>query len=62
MGENVKHPVKATTRTLEVVKALKHLNRAGVTELATELNLSKSVVHNHLSTLIEHEYVVKEDG
>ena len=62
MGEGAKHPVQATTRTFEIIELLKRLDRAGVTELAEELDLSKSAVHNHLSTLAEHEYVVKEDG
>jgi DNA-binding IclR family transcriptional regulator len=59
MGEEAKHPVKATARTLEIIQALKQLDWAGVTELAERLNTSKSVVHNHLSTLEEHDYVIK---
>jgi DNA-binding IclR family transcriptional regulator len=63
MGDKAKHPVKATVRTLEIIAALKQLNWAGVTELADRLDTSKSVVHNHLSTLKEHDYVVKgKDG
>jgi DNA-binding IclR family transcriptional regulator len=63
MGDEAKHPVKATVRTLEIIEALKELDRAGVTELAERLGTSKSVVHNHLSTLKEHDYVTKgEDG
>lgn len=59
MGEQAKHPVKATARTLELIAALKELDCAGVTELAERLDTSKSVVHNHLSTLEEHDYVIK---
>mgnify|MGYP000403934399 CR=1 FL=1 len=59
MGDEAKHPVKATARTLEIIKTLKRLDWAGVTELATQLDTSKSVVHNHLSTLEEHDYVIK---
>lgn len=63
MGDEAKNPVKATARTLEIVKALKQPGWAGVTELAERLDTSKSVVHNHLSTLEEHDYVVKtEEG
>lgn len=63
MGDKAKHPVKATARTLEIVEALKQLDWAGVTELAERLDTSKSVVHNHLSTLEEHDYVIKSaDG
>jgi DNA-binding IclR family transcriptional regulator len=62
MGKKAKHPVKATARTLELIAALKSLDRAGVTELAEHLDVSKSVVHNHLSTLEEHDYVVRGEG
>lgn len=59
MGDDAKHPVKATARTLEIISALKEFDWAGVTELAERVDTSKSVVHNHLSTLEEHDYVVK---
>ena len=34
---------------------------ASITELADHLDLTKGTVHNHLSTLREHRFVVKED-
>jgi DNA-binding IclR family transcriptional regulator len=61
MGEEAKHPVKATARTLEIIEALKQIECAGVTELAEQLDTSKSVIHNHLSTLEEHDYVIKSE-
>jgi DNA-binding IclR family transcriptional regulator len=61
MGKQAKHPVQATARSLELVETLKELDCAGVTELAARLDMSKSAVHNHLSTLQEHEYVVRND-
>lgn len=55
------------TRTIDAVRtacglldALQEHGPAGVTRLAEELDLSKSVVHSHLATLTECEYVVKE--
>ncbi|GAA0312983.1 IclR family transcriptional regulator [Halarchaeum salinum] len=54
--------VQATRTSLEIVEALVRLGGAGVTELASELDLPKSTVHNHLNTLHSAEYVVKEDG
>jgi DNA-binding IclR family transcriptional regulator len=62
MGGSVeaKNPVGATEKTLRILGALKDLNGAGVTELASTLDISKGSVHNHLTTLEEHEYVVKE--
>lgn len=51
--------VQATQTSFRILEALVRLNGAGVTELATELNLPKSTVHNHLNTLHTIEYVVK---
>jgi DNA-binding IclR family transcriptional regulator len=60
MGETAKHPVRTSERTLEIMEALQELNGARVTELASHLDTGKSTIHNHLSTLLEHEYVTKE--
>jgi DNA-binding IclR family transcriptional regulator len=62
MGDGAKHPVRTTSRTIEIVEGLKRLGGAGVTELADELGTTKSTVHNHLSTLEEHEYVINDGG
>lgn len=43
-----------------VIDALRRLEGARVTELADELDMSKSTVHDHLSTLRAHHYVVKD--
>jgi DNA-binding IclR family transcriptional regulator len=52
--------LKTVQRAFDVVRALQDLDGAGVTELAEELGLSKSSTYNYLSTLREHQYVVKE--
>lgn len=57
-----KNPVGATAKTLRILDALKRFDGAGVTELANELDLSKGTVHNHLSTLEENEFVVKDES
>lgn len=62
MGKKAKHPVQTTAKTLEIIEAIKALDGAGVTELADEVAMGKSAVHNHLSTLEEYEYVNQEDG
>ncbi|MFC6864220.1 IclR family transcriptional regulator [Halomicroarcula sp. GCM10025817] len=62
MGKEAKHPVQTTAKTLEIIEAIKSLGGAGVTELADEVAMGKSAVHNHLSTLEEYEYVSKADG
>lgn len=61
MGDQAKHPVQTTARTFEIIEMLKELESAGVTELADRLDMGKSAVHSHLSTLEEYEYVVKSD-
>lgn len=54
-------PVKATLTSFRIIEALKAHDGAGVTELATELDLSKGAVHKHLNTLRDIGYVVKQD-
>ena len=58
--KKAKNPVGATDKTLRIIEELKSRDGAGITELAEALDMSKGTVHNHLSTLQEHEYVVKE--
>ena len=60
MTDGAKHPVRTTEKTLQLVEALRESEGAGVTELADRVDMGKSAVHNHLSTLREHGYVVKE--
>lgn len=55
-----KNPIKAARNSFRIVQAVRRLNGAGVTELANELGLNKSSVHNYLSTLREDEYIRKE--
>lgn len=55
-------PVDAVEKTLELIAALQDHGEAGVTTLATELEISKSTVHNHLRTLAQRGYVVGENG
>lgn len=54
--------VQATETSLRIVDALRTLDGAGITELADQLSLPKSTVHNHIQTLRHHEYVTKIDG
>lgn len=59
MEKQAKNPVHTTAKTLRLIEILKQFQSAGVTKLASELNMGKSAVHNHLSTLEEAGYVVK---
>jgi len=62
MQEQTDIPVKATRVSFEVVEALRTLDGAGVSEIASHLGLPKSTVHDHLRTLEELALVVNEDG
>ncbi|ESP87069.1 IclR family transcriptional regulator [Candidatus Halobonum tyrrellensis] len=60
MGDQAKNPIKGTEKTILIVEALKEMDGAGVSELAERVGLSKGTVHDYLSTLRQHNYVVKE--
>ncbi|ELZ31313.1 ArcR family transcription regulator [Halogeometricum pallidum JCM 14848] len=60
--EKANNPVKAVETTVRIVEALKRLDGATVTELADHLDLTKGTAHNHVSTLEQHRFVVKEEG
>ncbi|MFP8953195.1 IclR family transcriptional regulator [Natrialbaceae archaeon A-arb3/5] len=51
--------LQTSTTTLNVITALKQLNGATVTELATHLDLSKGGAYNHLATLHQNGFVIK---
>jgi DNA-binding IclR family transcriptional regulator len=53
--------VQAVHTTVRIIDLLQEQNGAGVTELADRLDLSKASVHAHLTTLLQHELVVKDD-
>lgn len=57
---NTPHRVRTTRKTFRIIEALKGRESAGVTSLADDLDMNKSTVHNHLSTLVEEGYVVRE--
>jgi len=59
MNPNAKHPVRTTEKTLHIIEALKEQGDCRVTDLADDLDMGVSAVHNHLSTLQEYGYVVK---
>lgn len=62
MPDKAKHPVETSRKTIRVLDTLRELSSAGVTELANELEMNKSTVHNHLSTLEAEELVVQNDS
>ncbi|WP_246998292.1 IclR family transcriptional regulator [Halosolutus gelatinilyticus] len=53
-------PVKATKISLEIVEVLRQLDGAGVSEVSDRVGRPTSTVHDHLRTLEQEEYLVKE--
>lgn len=51
---------KTAVTSLRVIEALDDHGQAGVTTLATDLDLAKGTVHKHLTTLEHCGYVVKD--
>ncbi|WP_121823143.1 IclR family transcriptional regulator [Halostella salina] len=54
--------VKSDETLLEIVEAVREHNGATVTELAEDLDLAKSTVHSHLTTLADHGFMRRRDG
>lgn len=53
--------VKTAQTTFKILEALKQQNGATVTELTSAFDLSKSSIHNYLTTLEQEGYVTKDD-
>ncbi|QAU12805.1 IclR family transcriptional regulator [Halorubrum sp. BOL3-1] len=62
MGNTDTIAVQATATSLRIVEELYDRDGSGVTELADALDVSKSAVHNHLSTLCTLGYVKNTGG
>ncbi|MFD1600185.1 IclR family transcriptional regulator [Halobellus rarus] len=62
MGEKNGKEVSAVERTLQIVETLRDLQPAGVTEIAKFADLPKSSVYNHLGTLENGGYIIKNNG
>jgi len=61
MGFKANRPVETSLKTFEIIERLREDGATGITQLATELDVSKGIIHNHLSTLRQIGYVVKID-
>lgn len=54
--------IQSVESALAVVEVIRRKERAGVTEIANELDRSKSTVHHYITTLAKHGYIDKVDG
>lgn len=59
---NSPRTVKTVETSFEVLDYLSSHGETGVTELAEALDVSKSAIHRHLTTLVNHGRVTKVDG
>ncbi|MFC7236995.1 IclR family transcriptional regulator [Saliphagus sp. GCM10025317] len=59
MATEPKGGLQTTETSLRIINALKALDGARVTQLASELDMAPSTVHGHLATLEQNEFVVK---
>lgn len=62
MARKAQNPVKSTQRSFDIIEILHELDGARLTDVSAKLDLPDSTVHNHLSTLVERGYVVKQDN
>lgn len=62
MTSDTSYEINATGTSLDILERIVDAGEAiGVSELADDLDISKSMVHNHLSTLRNRGYVAKRD-
>lgn len=60
-GETTK-TIQSIDTAFTIVEYISQNSATGVTEIANEIGVSKSTVHNHLKTLEQREYVAKDDS
>lgn len=62
MTEKRNRTVKSADNLFGVLEAVHELEDTGATEIAERLGIAKSTAHDHLTTLVEHEFLIKEDS
>lgn len=59
-AENISNQLKTTKTSFSIIEEIKQREVAGVTELASALDIPKSTIHRHIVTLQELGYLVKQ--
>lgn len=54
--------VKSVGTAFAILEKIEETDNAGVSEIADELSIAKSTAHKHLQTLVQNEYLVREEG
>lgn len=62
MTDDPSQTVHATDNSIKIIEAIWDEGGLRPTELAQRLDLAKSTIHRHLSTLEDHQYLVNEGG
>lgn len=57
MTDKATRPIRSDETLLSILEALETQSNPSISDLAASVGVSKSTVHNHLSTLREHGYV-----
>lgn len=60
--ERAKNPIGSVRTSLAILRKLRELDSASITDLADELDVTKGTIHNHLTTLEESDMVVRHEG
>ncbi|USZ78428.1 IclR family transcriptional regulator (plasmid) [Halorussus vallis] len=55
-------PVRTTARSFDIIETLRELDGARLTEISAYLDLPDSTVYNHLRTLVQRGYVIKDNN
>lgn len=61
-NEHQSRTVDAVQTSLDIIGYLKNVESAGITDIAEFVDRSKGTVHSHMTTLVQNEFVVNEDG
>ena len=59
MGYKANRRVETSAKTFALIERLQEAGPTGISEIADDLEMSKGIVHNHISTLRELGYVIK---
>ena len=49
-------------RGFEIIEIIEDMETATLTEVANRMGIARSTAHDYLATLLEHEYLVKNEG
>lgn len=60
MTHEAKNPVNSDLTLLEILEGLERLGGGRIQDIANETDITMSTIHNHLSTLRQQGYVVKD--